>query len=121
MAKGAIIFSGTWHTSGLAPGHWHEFPNLLRNGVLSKTSSGNPGVKHILLHNIDTLGATVSEKALAFTLRSGKRDYSAVPRRIDDQGGGLARINGKLRLLEGLAQPHEEDELKLRYYNTLTC
>jgi hypothetical protein len=43
-----------------------------------------------------------------------------VPRRIDDRGGGLARVNGHVRLLEGLAQPREEDELKLRYYNSMT-
>jgi hypothetical protein len=102
-------------------GHWYEFPNLLRNGVLAKLLTTNPGVKHILLHNIDTLGATVSEKALALHIQSGNAiTFEVVPRRIDDQGGGLARINGKLRLLEGLAQPHEEDELNLRYYNTLT-
>jgi len=39
---------------------------------------------------------------------------------VRDLGGGLARVNGKVRLLEGLAQPHEEDEWRLRYYNTLT-
>ena len=35
-------------------------------------------------------------------------------------GGGLARVNGRARLLEGLAQPREEDELRLRYYNSMT-
>jgi hypothetical protein len=29
-------------------------------------------------------------------------------------------VNGHIRLLEGLAQPHEEDELKLSYYNSNT-
>ena len=43
-----------------------------------------------------------------------------IPRRIDDRGGGLARVAGRLRLLEGLAQPREETEFALRYYNTLT-
>ena len=37
-----------------------------------------------------------------------------------DRGGGLARVNGMVRLLEGLAQPREEDELKLRFYNSMT-
>lgn len=43
-----------------------------------------------------------------------------IPRRIDDRGGGLARVAGRLRILEGLAQPREETEFALRYYNTLT-
>jgi hypothetical protein len=35
-------------------------------------------------------------------------------------GGGLARVNGRVRLLEGLAVPREDAEFRLRYYNTLT-
>jgi hypothetical protein len=46
--------------------------------------------------------------------------FEVIPRRIDDRGGGLARVGGRLRLLEGLAQPREDTEFKLRYYNTLT-
>jgi len=43
-----------------------------------------------------------------------------IPRRVEDRGGGLARVDGKVRLVEGLALPREEDEFKLSYYNTLT-
>ncbi len=43
-----------------------------------------------------------------------------IPRRLEDRGGGLARVNGQVRILEGLAQPNESDEFKLRYYNSLT-
>jgi hypothetical protein len=32
----------------------------------------------------------------------------------------LARVNGRPRILEGLATPREEAEFGLRYYNTLT-
>jgi hypothetical protein len=46
--------------------------------------------------------------------------FEVVPRRIYDRGGGLARVNGRVRLLEGLAQPREEIELSLRYYNSMT-
>jgi hypothetical protein len=43
-----------------------------------------------------------------------------IRRRIDDRGGGLARVDGRPRLVEGLAMPREEDEFHLSYYNTLT-
>jgi hypothetical protein len=43
-----------------------------------------------------------------------------IPRRIEDRGGGLARVNGRPRLVEGLAMPREEDEFRLRFYNTLS-
>jgi UDP-N-acetylglucosamine pyrophosphorylase len=43
-----------------------------------------------------------------------------ITRRLDDRGGGLARIDGKLRLIEGLALPREEYEFILSYYNSAT-
>jgi hypothetical protein len=43
-----------------------------------------------------------------------------ISRSIEDRGGGLARVDGRLRLLEGLALPREEDEFSLSYYNSNT-
>src|SRR5213075_2263159 len=37
-----------------------------------------------------------------------------------DRGGGLARVNGRVRLVEGLAMPREEAEFALSYYNSMT-
>ena len=102
-------------------GHWYELPNLLRNGVLAKLLKEHPEVETIMLHNIDTLGANLDPNALTQHLASGNMlSFEVVPRRLEDSGGGLANVNGKVRLLEGLAQPHEEDELKLSYYNSMT-
>jgi len=47
-------------------------------------------------------------------------NFEVIPRRIEDRGGGLARVDGRVRLLEGLAMPREEDEFTLSYYNSLT-
>jgi galactokinase/mevalonate kinase-like predicted kinase len=103
------------------PGHFYEAPNLLRNGVLARLLAELPQLETILLHNIDTLGADLDPAALGFHLDSGKvMTFEVVPRRVVDRGGGLARVNGRVRLLEGLAQPREEDELALRYYNSMT-
>ncbi|WP_231583562.1 UTP--glucose-1-phosphate uridylyltransferase [Rufibacter radiotolerans] len=102
-------------------GHWYEVSNLLRNGVLAQVLEENPQLETIMLHNIDTLGADLDPAALGYHLESGNAlTFEVVPRRIEDRGGGLARVNGKVRLLEGLAQPREEDELNLSYYNTMT-
>jgi hypothetical protein len=46
--------------------------------------------------------------------------FEVMPRCIDDRGGGLARVDGRVRLVEGLALPREEDEFTLSYYNSLT-
>ncbi len=103
------------------PGHWYEVPNLLRNGVLAKVLKEHPEVDTLMLHNIDTLGACLDPEPLGIHLGSGNvLSFEVVPRHIEDRGGGLARVNGKVRLLEGLAQPREEDEFRLRYYNTMT-
>ncbi|HEY3416177.1 MAG TPA: UTP--glucose-1-phosphate uridylyltransferase, partial [Armatimonadota bacterium] len=103
------------------PGHWYEVPNLFRNGTLARLLAAHPRVETLMLHNIDTLGVNLDPAALGFHLESGDTlTFEVVPRRIVDRGGGLARVNGRLRLLEGLAQPREEDELRLRYYNSMT-
>ena len=52
--------------------------------------------------------------------QGGCLTFEVIPRRIDDRGGGLARINGSVRLVEGLAMPREQDEFRLRYYNAMT-
>jgi len=46
--------------------------------------------------------------------------FEVIPREIDDIGGGLARVNGKVRMVEGLALPKEEDEFLFSYYNSMT-
>ena len=103
------------------PGHWYEIPNLLRNGVLAQLLEQHPQLDTLMLHNIDTLGADLDPEAIgAHLARQNVLTFEVVPRRIDDRGGGLARVNGRVRLLEGLAQPREEDELALSYYNSMT-
>jgi hypothetical protein len=103
------------------PGHWYEIPNLIRNGVLKRVLDERPQLKHLMLHNVDTMGANLDPGMLGLHIAGGKcLTFETIARRIDDRGGGLARVNGKVRLLEGLAQPREEDEFNLSYYNSMT-
>jgi galactokinase/mevalonate kinase-like predicted kinase len=103
------------------PGHFYEVPNLLRNGVLAGLLRAHPRLRWLMVHNIDTLGADLDPGHLGLAMRSGATlAFEVIPRRIDDRGGGLAKVNGRLRLVEGLALPREEVEFDLRYYNTLT-
>jgi hypothetical protein len=43
-----------------------------------------------------------------------------IVRHLEDRGGGLARVDGRARLIEGLALPSDELESRLRYYNSAT-
>lgn len=102
-------------------GHWFEIPNLFRNGVLKSLFMRRPKLKYLLLHNIDTLGANVDPALLGLHVHSGAcLGFEVIARRIDDRGGGLARVDGRVRLVEGLAMPREQDEFNLSYYNSMT-
>ena len=102
-------------------GHWFEIPNLFRNGTLAQLLQQRPQLRYLLLHNIDTLGADLDPALLGVHIQNQAcLSFEVIPRRIDDRGGGLARVNGRLRLVEGLAMPREEEEFKLSYYNSMT-
>jgi galactokinase/mevalonate kinase-like predicted kinase len=103
------------------PGHFYEVPTLLRNGVLARLLDEFPNLNWLMVHNIDTLGANIDPGVLGLAMETrATLSTEVIPRRIEDRGGGLARVGGRLRLLEGLAQPREDVEFRLRYYNTLT-
>src|SRR5262249_44864170 len=96
------------------PGHFYEVPNLLRNGVLARLLEEVPRLRRLLVHNIDTLGANLDPGVLGLAIESGATlCFEVIPRRLDDRGGGLARVGDRLRLLEGLAQPREDTEFAL--------
>jgi hypothetical protein len=102
-------------------GHWFEVSNMLRNGVLQRLLCGRPQLRWLLLHNIDTVGTDLDPSLLGRHIAGGScLTFEVIPRRIEDRGGGLARVNGRPRIVEGLAMPREQDEFKLRFYNTLS-
>jgi hypothetical protein len=102
-------------------GHWYEVANLLLNGTLRRLLEQQPQLRYLMLHNIDTLGADLNPTWLGQHIHGGSvLSFEVIPRRFEDRGGGLARVNGRLRLVEGLAFPREEDESRLSYYNSMT-
>jgi hypothetical protein len=102
-------------------GHWYEVPNLIRNGTLARLLRDRPQLKYLMLHNIDTLGADVDPGVLGTHIaHQHGLSFEVIPRRIEDCGGGLARVNGRPQILEGLAIAREEDEFRLSFYNSMT-
>ena len=102
-------------------GHWYEVPNLFVNGILLQLLEERPQLRYLMVHNIDTLGADVNPALLGYHIECGTGiTTEVITRRLEDRGGGLARINGRLRLIEGLALPRENIEFRLSYYNTST-
>ncbi len=102
-------------------GHWYEIANMLKNGVLARLLADFPTLRYLLAHNIDAVGVDANPVVLGWVREQGAALVSEViARGVDDRGGGLARVDGRLRLLEGLAMPREEDEFRLSYYNSNT-
>jgi hypothetical protein len=102
-------------------GHWYEFPNLLLNGVLRTVLKENSGLRYLLLHNVDTLGASLDPGPLGLHITSGAAlTVEVIPRTSEDRGGGLARVDGRPRLVEGLALPDERLGFEMSYYNSGT-
>ena len=102
-------------------GHWYEIPSLLRNGVLSALLQDRPQLRYLLAHNIDTTGVTVDPALLGWHIEQGAgMTYEVIGRQIEDTGGGLARVDGRVRIIEGMALPSQEIESRLSFYNSNT-
>ena len=102
-------------------GHWYEVPNLIRNGTLVRLFEERPRLKYLMVHNIDTTGADVDAGLLGYHIEQGAAlTTEVISRHIEDRGGGLAHVDGRLRLIEGLALPSEEVESRLSWYNSAT-
>ena len=121
MGEGSDYTDNLVHQCMHPVGHWFEIPNLLRNGTLAGLLRTRPQLKYLMVHNIDTLGATVDPGVLGYHIATQRTfTFEVTARRIDDRGGGLARVDDQMRIVEGLAMPRADTEFQLRFYNTLT-
>jgi len=74
-----------------------------------------------MVSNVDTVGADLEPGILGWHIASkATMTVEVVTRRIEDRGGGLASVDGRMRLVEGLALPSEETEFNLSYYDSNT-
>ena len=102
-------------------GHWYEVPNLIRNGTLVRLFEERPRLKYLMVHNIDTTGADVDAGLLGYHIEQGAAlTTEVIARQVEDRGGGLGRIDGRIRLIEGLALSSDEIESHLSWYNSAT-
>ncbi|MGI9469208.1 MAG: UTP--glucose-1-phosphate uridylyltransferase [Rubripirellula sp.] len=121
MGEGTDYVDNLPHQCIHPVGHWYEVPNMLLNGVLNQMLSDQPELVYLMLHNIDTLGANVDPGLLGMHIKQQNTlSFEVIGRRIDDRGGGLASVNGRPRLVEGLAMPDDEAEFNLTFYNSMT-
>lgn len=102
-------------------GHWYEIPNLFLNGTLKQMIDDNSNLKYLFVHNIDTLGANIDPAILGYHIQHhNSMTIELITRKLEDRGGGLAKVNGQIRLIEGMALPDEKIEFDLSFYNSNT-
>ena len=71
-------------------GHWYEVANVLLNGTLRGMIATRPGLRYLMLHNIDTLGANFEPGPTRCHIESqALLSFEVIPRRFEDRGGGL--------------------------------
>ena len=55
-------------------GHWYEVPNLFRSGVLLQMLEAHPNLRHLMVHNIDTVGADLDPGISRLAYRAQSND-----------------------------------------------
>jgi galactokinase/mevalonate kinase-like predicted kinase len=102
-------------------GHWYEIPNLIRNGTLGMMLRDNQNLRYLLVHNTDTLGAALDPVILGMHIGAGSSlSFEVLPRLWGDRGGVLAKVDGRVRIVEAGALPKPAYEDLFTYYNSLT-
>ena len=102
------------------PGHLFEMVSLLRSKTLASEAWSK--VTTLVWSNCDTLGLSIDREILAWHRESVSwLSFEVCEKLFEDRGGSLAVVDGKRRIVEGLAMPSEAVELGLSYYSTGTC
>jgi UTP--glucose-1-phosphate uridylyltransferase len=106
-----------------APGHGDTLARLRSSGVLAKLRER--GVEHILVSNIDNVGASLDPTVLGAHLEAAQRGAAVsveVVRRIaGDAGGCIADLpGGRPAIIEGFRLPVGTDLADYPHFNTNT-
>lgn len=105
-----------------APGHGDTLRRLRDSGTLEKLQAR--GVRHVLVSNVDNLGATLDPLLLGAHLeaceRGGSLSVEVVLRDPEDAGGCVAAVAGRPQIIEGFRLPPGESLADYPHFNTNT-
>jgi UTP--glucose-1-phosphate uridylyltransferase len=102
-----------------APGHGDLFDALRGSGALA--SLAGAGVEHIVIANVDNLGARLDPVVVGSHLLAERPFTVEVAAKDGDTGGAPARVGGALRLVEGPCFPPAFDQNSIPVFNTNTA
>ncbi len=106
-----------------APGHGDTLARLVESGVADALA--RRGVRHLLISNVDNLGATLDPVVAGAHLEAadaGRRvTVEAVLREPGDVGGCIAELaDGRAAIVEGFRLPAGVDPARYPHFNTNT-
>jgi UTP--glucose-1-phosphate uridylyltransferase len=105
--------------SPYAPGHGDFPPALAASGLLEKLRAR--GVRHVLLSNIDNLGAELDPLLVGYHLAHGRPITAELARTLPgDAGGAPAFADGRLQIVEGFRFPPGFDFSRVPFLATNT-
>jgi UTP--glucose-1-phosphate uridylyltransferase len=106
-----------------APGHGDTLKRLRDSGTLAKLRAR--GVKHVLVSNVDNVGATLDPVVLGAHLEAvdggAAVSVEVVRREAGDAGGCIAELShGRAAIIEGFRLPESVDLADFPHFNTNT-
>jgi UTP--glucose-1-phosphate uridylyltransferase len=105
-----------------APGHGDTLLRLRESGTLDWLTSR--GVRHLMISNVDNLGATLDPIILGAHLQAVESgcalSVEAVERRRGDTGGCVGLVEGRAQIIEGFRLPPGVDIAEYPLFNTNT-
>lgn len=105
-----------------APGHGDTLPRLQGSGTLEWLE--RQGVRHLMIANVDNLGATLDPVVLGAHLEAVERgcalSVEVVAREPGDAGGCFAVVDGRPQIIEGFRLPPGVDPGDYPLFNTNT-
>ncbi len=105
-----------------APGHGDTLRRVADSGTLAALRER--GVEHVLVSNVDNLGATLDPEVLGAHLEAvdagAELCVEVVPRAPDDAGGCVALLDDRPAIVEGFRLPADVDLASYPHFNTNT-
>src|SRR5919106_81613 len=104
--------------SPYAPGHGDFLAAIGRSGVLDRLRE--TGVKHVMVSNVDNLGARIDPAVVGMHLLGGRPVTAEVAEKGGDLGGAPVRLDGRPMLLEAPRFPPDFDQSRIPVFNVNT-
>ncbi len=119
LTESGDLFLEDGRASPYAPGHGDLVESIRCSGTVDALRGR--GVEHVAVSNVDNLGARLDPVVLGSHLLAGRPLTMEVAAKEGDMGGAPARVDSRLRLLEGPQFPPGFDHDTIRVFNTNTA